>query len=138
MASLIRSIRFNVEATAPDFMFWLCWWGWLYPPNPISVSPLLYLEYWWDLSGSVIEPLTSMMVICSFGAFQIKVTRSLKLTAVLTLSGLMGTAPSNFRAVIHSGIMQLKLGIKGCLLYSSWYSTGIPRNWYWNSKETLL
>lgn len=107
-------------------------------PQPYRCVSITVFGILVGLEWQCYRPLTSMMVICSFGAFQIKVTRSLKLTTVLTLSGLMGTAPSSFRAVICSGIMQLKLGIKGCLLYSSWYSTGIPRNWYWNSRETLL
>lgn len=50
--------------------------------------------------------------------FLIKVSRSLKFTAHLTLSGSKGRAPSNFRAVIHSGIMPLTLGIEDCLLYN--------------------
>lgn len=72
----------------------------------------------------VIEPFNDMMMICSlFSASQMKVSGSLKFAAAFTLSGWIGEDPQNLE-LLNSGVMQLKLGIEGCLLYNL-LSTGI-------------
>lgn len=51
MASLIRYAKFNVQADASDFKFWL-WWGLRDPLNPVTVSSFPYLQHSWDWGGS--------------------------------------------------------------------------------------
>lgn len=67
MALLIRCIRFNLQASAPDFMFCLCQWGWLYPLIAITMSSLPFQQDW---NGCVTDLVDDTMVLSSsFRAF---------------------------------------------------------------------